>query len=288
MNIIYKFIFYINLSFMLVGCKEQELEKAKEVRDTLKISNGNNIIYEKRSDKISLLLLKENNQRKRSYEFYETGNPKEITDYYNDKVIKIQDFFDTGSNCTKVISSFVFNHSINSQIPMSRQVYDSCGVLNSLNSIYIDIKSSTGRDTFNIGEKAKIVFSWRYLKNYEREYEKRILIGGFDNEFNIIDENSIKVYEVNGKSFEQDLNVEKLGNNVIRGVLLERVILGDSMVKTNPLFFEYNYYVKKKKKIIPAYTTEYFNFFIKQFKPKHKFPRKPDTKQYEQNRSTTK
>lgn len=264
MKKIYNLILCFNLAFLLVGCKDKKLVINQEVKDTLKISNGNYIAYEKMGDIICAIGLIENYQDKRMYNFYNSGNIKLIYDYYNGEIIRRQDFFDTEKNCTKGISSLIYNHSINSQIPMNSEFYDSCGAFNLKKSVYIYVKSSTGKDTFNLGDKVTITFKWRYPETHKKECEKKIIINGFDNEFNIVDEDNIKAYTYNvkGDKFEQKLEIDKLGNNVIRGVLLENVIT-DSTHQTNPLFFEYNYYVKKK--VIPAYTREYFDFFYKQF-----------------------
>ena len=181
-------------------------------------------------------------------------------DYYNSE----NDF------CIKSLQNSVPSNTSNIYIPLIDLKYDSCKTLNSQKSVYVQVKSETGKDTFYFGDNILYKINWNYpysnkeSPNYKSEVGKKIFINGFDNGFNIIDTSLINIFEVTGDSFRGTIKADRLGNNVLRGVLFAKHKLTEKSFQSFPLYFEYNYYVKKN--VIDAYSREYFKFFDRHVK----------------------
>lgn len=267
-----KSIIYIIIAcnFFIISCQDKtqlaETSLEKEY-DSIRISNKYKISYGKRNDKYSFIQFEEDGQRKKYFGFYENGNLKTVEDFENDKIIRIEDYFNTPSNCLKGVSNFLYNKRMKNVIALSRINYDSCREANLANSVYTKLTGT--KDTLAIREIVSVQCEAKFLEQKQKgkvlRRSKKFFEGGFDKEFNIVSKDSMKSINVIDDIFSFKVEGRKLGYNYYRGVLIEKVIYEDGSFQVNPNFIIYDFYVKQEPLLSPNNEKEYYLFFNKFF-----------------------
>jgi len=198
--------------------------------------------YFKNGNIESIMFLKDGKRHGRNLIFYPNGKLKVDAKYNNDICSDILTHFDSLGNIEVIYKIIVQNNRpfINEEIQ-----YNKNGEIDIEKSRYISLHPS--KDTLSKGEKfvLKIRLEASAYPQNKKDIVRKVFFNGLDNQYNIIDLKNLKVINLGDKK-EVVLNIFPtcVGNQTVRGFLLEKEQVSKKSTSLNAIFFSQDYYVK--------------------------------------------
>lgn len=243
---------YSLILLILVSCREKENNQNK-----VEIINAKTIKV-KYKDENNLDLIRFytdiKNNRIKTYYFYPGNKLRAESNHCNGKLCDDELTYDSITGNILKYSKYLV---LNDETTLNEEIYyDREGEVELKKSKYLSIISS--KDTVSQNElfELSVTLKATGFPN-ERNVIRKLVIGEFDKNYNIIRPNALVIVPIVNDTARVILKLEELGNKEIKGFVLEKAILSDTSDSINTMYFSSPIYVKGKRRVSPINFNNY-------------------------------
>lgn len=241
---IWRYIFGF-VVFCVTSCSENR-DGSVESKE-LEVKGKNSLIeyYESGSLKKVVLFNDKGNKDGEFLYFYENGALKRRANYCNGLLCGDDVVYHPNQNIKSVSSYFVQNKAT---ILKEEKIYDDAGRVNNNESLYLDLVSEA--DTIAIGERfqVEIRIAASIFKKPAKNRFMKVVYGSLDSKFRILEPNKLDTIVGNNSAALVIVKPDKVGENVIRGFVIDGVDNNDGE-QYGYIYFEKHFYVKSSHAI---------------------------------------